>query len=531
MSSNITDWFARRPAPLWIAVAALSLAACSSDDTSSDSDGADPGPQVAEPKIVDLKLAPDEGEAKSLAVGEQIRLVATAIYDDDDERKVTDTVEWTVDDDGVLAMIDDGLFEGRSVGEVTITATLGDQSAEIALEVQPAALLEIRLTPSTDVIRLGIELQLTAEGVYADGTEVDITDAVTWATSDEVIALVSDDDAKGRVRVVGIGAAEIVASLDDREARFEVAADCDYPEGGVEAFEYGTIMPAFRWDGAYRPDGSQFDLDLKHVYCSAEYDDITVIAFLMGAGWCPACTDYTQRLSNFTAAFREAGGLLIFVEVQTASYEPSSNEYAHQHITRLIGDGEGIRVGDAETQPRANTFLSNPNYSYLPSAVVARRRDMRIIADQKNVNFMLPYPEIAADPEADWSNPAAPPFISHCEDGDDELSEPNDTREDAAVVVAGDVIEGGICDFAPDFYKIEHDGPWRARLEFSHADGDLDMYMWHPLRDEPLQVNGRQVSSDSTTDNEMLEFDGNGILRVGGFNGASATYRLTIEAI
>ena len=84
---------------------------------------------------------------------------------------------------------------------------------------------------------------------------------------------------------------------------------------------------------------------------------------------------------------------------------------------------------------------------------------------------------------------------------------------------------GGICDQEPDIYLIENAGDWIATLDFSHAIGDLDVSVY------PVGSDQAVVSSESSDDGEVLEYSGPAQLVVYGFNGASAPYSLTIEAV
>ncbi len=68
-------------------------------------------------------------------------------------------------------------------------------------------------------------------------------------------------------------------------------------------------------------------------------------------------------------------------------------------------------------------------------------------------------------------------------------------------------------------------------LEFSHALGDLDVYVWDQETDQAvIGPDGARLGSDSADDNETLEYDGPAMIRINGFNNASAPYVMTIDA-
>ncbi|MBT1071264.1 Ig-like domain-containing protein [Pelotalea chapellei] len=77
--------------------------------------------------------------------------------------------------------------------------------------------LSIKVTPSDNVLVVGLQKQFTATGIYSDGKEKDLTTEVTWSSSNAGAAAVSNDQSsKGMVTVLGHSAQGIVitAALD-----------------------------------------------------------------------------------------------------------------------------------------------------------------------------------------------------------------------------------------------------------------------------------------------------------------------------
>ena len=157
---------------------------------------------------------------------------------------------------------------------------------------------------------------------------------------------------------------------------------------------------------------------------------------------------------------------------------------------------------------------------------------MKVIADQNTSQYWLPFLLIAQDPEADWSSPPPPPpppFESICEEGDEESGEPNDTSFRATRITEGEYT-GGICSPAPDFYRITRDGRWRLTMNFTHAMGDLDMYLWDKeLNEIRTDEEGVPLGSWNDGDVEVIESEGNAIVMIMGYSRASNTYALTLE--
>jgi len=57
------------------------------------------------------------------------------------------------------------------------------QSATASLTVAEPTLVSITVPPATVTVYQGTAIQLTATGEYADGTSVDLTNSVTWSSS------------------------------------------------------------------------------------------------------------------------------------------------------------------------------------------------------------------------------------------------------------------------------------------------------------------------------------------------------------
>jgi hypothetical protein len=94
--------------------------------------------------------------------------------------------------------------------------------------------------------------------------------------------------------------------------------------------------------------------------------------------------------------------------------------------------------------------------------------------------------------------------------------EPNDSRP-TAHAVAGTVTGLQICASDDDWFSVAAGGT--LRIEFHHADGDLDLVAF--------DANGTQVAtSDGTSDFEQVTVPAGGAVHVLGYNGARNTYRL-----
>lgn len=472
-----------------------------------------------------------EPEKLVLEVDASAPVVAFATYEDGSAEEVTRSAAWQSLDARLLLVERPGSVKALAEGQATLRVSFGGLTADATVDIrarQPEAPRPISLALSSGALSLepGAQARLTAEATFDDGARQDVTAAATWSSLAPGVATVSG----GQVTAAGEGQAQITATWEGLEASATVTvAGCTYPGAASSPIQVGSTMPPLAWETAVAPGGAVTPLRLEELHCARGQGAPSVIIFVVGAGWCSACPSYIRSVYAQAPQIEAAGGLIVFVEAEDASSRAASSAYAHQYISNLVGTQHGVRVGDGDTRPAARTLYNAPLLQAFPSAFVVRTRDMRILADQASSNTMLPYVRMAQDPDGDWSNPSAPPFVARCGPADEEPSEPNDAPAQAALIGAGS-FDAGICTPEPDYYRIDLQGSWQLTLEFSHAVGDLDVYVWDEARNQALTVNGRKVGSDSATDDEQFSHAGPALVRVEGYQRASAPYRLTLTA-
>lgn len=127
----------------------------------------------------------------SVAKGATQQLTATATMSDATTLDVTDQVGWTTSPTGIATVSTTGLATTVVVGSTTVTATLSGVSGSTTLDVTPAVLRSIQVTPPVAQIPATTTAQFTATGIYSDATTQDVTNQVSWTTLPQGIATVS----------------------------------------------------------------------------------------------------------------------------------------------------------------------------------------------------------------------------------------------------------------------------------------------------------------------------------------------------
>ena len=147
----------------------------------------------------------------SLPKGTSRDLVATGVYTDGTTQILTNIVSWISDDVSITTVDEDGMLSALSEGTTTVTASLNNVMSNSAfIEVTAAEITAIQITPSLKSVAKGLTQQYVATGIYSDSTTVDITDSVSWVSSDTSIATVGK---AGLATTSSIGSTTISATL------------------------------------------------------------------------------------------------------------------------------------------------------------------------------------------------------------------------------------------------------------------------------------------------------------------------------
>lgn len=356
--------------------------------------------------------------------------------------------------------------------------------------------------------------------------------ALVIACGDDDTTTPADTADTGTSEDAGTDTADAMGT--DAVADVPVEEVCYYPS--PVGFARGLAFPDYSWEAVYA-DGTPVTFDLYDFFCDDEaWGQYETVLFLITTDWCPNCPAYIQWIDALSDQLEENGMLVFYLDVQNSSGGTAYTDGANQHIGNYTPNGSGIRAGDGNNLIQIDGVLNSGLVEYFPTSFVVRRDDMSLIADQRDTSYYLPLVEIAMDPTADWSSPPepgiVPEFPANCEDADEEEFEPNNTVDEAGGISGTTTIEGGVCDSQPDYYDITIEGDWQATLEFTHALGDLDMYIWDVEAQGPMQgEDGSAIGSDSTTDNEEFTYSGPAKLFIYGFRGATAPYTLTITEL
>lgn len=222
-------------------------------------------PGCGEPKTISstssglthLEITP---EVSSIALGQTIHFKATGILKNSSSKDETQSAVWTSSNGSVARIDATGFATSVAVGNATVIVTVGGLSDSATLTVSKAAIVSITVDPSASLIALGATAQLKATGSYTDQSTHDVTNIVTWKSSEPNIATVSST---GLIGSRSIGNASITATSGATNASCQLTVQPAALVSIAVTRDHATVALGttvqFKAQGVYT-DGSKGDL-------------------------------------------------------------------------------------------------------------------------------------------------------------------------------------------------------------------------------------------------------------------------------
>lgn len=208
--SGSVVWASSAPSVATISSSGSALGIGAGQSTVSATEGAVTGHTtltVTAPSLVKITVSPS---APSSSPGLKVQFAATGKYADGSTKDISGSVTWRSSSTGVATISSTGLATPIAAGTTNITASLSRVSGSTTLTVAARTLQSIAVTPANSAIPLGAVEQLTATGMYSDGSTQNLTATVSWGSTNTGTASVSSS---GLVSSHAVGAATITATL------------------------------------------------------------------------------------------------------------------------------------------------------------------------------------------------------------------------------------------------------------------------------------------------------------------------------
>jgi trimeric autotransporter adhesin len=169
---------------------------------------------VTSASMVSIAVSP---ASAGIPLGQKQAFTAIGTFTDGSTQNVNNSVVWSSSSPTVATVSNtpgtSGLATGTGSGNSVISATSGAVSGSGSLTVNNAILAAIEVTPQGSFVPIGGTQQLTAVGLYSDGTSANITTTVVWSSSSPTVATVGNiSGSLGLVTGLAAGTARIDAS-------------------------------------------------------------------------------------------------------------------------------------------------------------------------------------------------------------------------------------------------------------------------------------------------------------------------------
>lgn len=205
-----SPWYLKRHIYLAIAciiMASVLMTGCTGSVTSPPSTETGSGGTIT---ITSISIEPTTAIIKA---GATLQLQAIATRSNGSRSDVTYTSIWTSSKPNVASVNATGLATGVENGETQITAVCGGVTGTGFLTVTSESLVSIAVSPNPGNANVGGTSQFTAIGTYSDGSKSDITDMVSWSSSDTSVATISNTaGSNGLASGIKLGSTTITAT-------------------------------------------------------------------------------------------------------------------------------------------------------------------------------------------------------------------------------------------------------------------------------------------------------------------------------
>ncbi len=150
-------------------------------------------PLLVDPSpLVSVQITPSSA---TIAQQTSLRFKAVGEFADGSTQNLTNSVIWTSSPSSVATISGSsgsrGTASGIAPGNATITAAFAGQVGTALLKVTNATLTSITITPSSASIAVGSSEPFGATGHFTDGTTQDLTNQVTWTSTNANVATIN----------------------------------------------------------------------------------------------------------------------------------------------------------------------------------------------------------------------------------------------------------------------------------------------------------------------------------------------------
>lgn len=241
-------------------------------------------------KLVSIAVAPAN---QVLNVGNSQQFLAIATFDNNTTRDITAVSTFASASPAVATIAaSGGMALARAAGATVISATSGGLTGSATLNVVPAALMSLALTPAASTAPAGATRQLAAFATYSDGAVRDVTGSASFAAATPAFVSVGST---GLLTYVATGSSTITATF-----------------AGKSALAVATTSPATLSSIAVTPANAVIAIGATQQFVAVgTFSDNSTAIITPTAAWTSTNTAVATVLNTGVATGNTAGTTLI----------------------------------------------------------------------------------------------------------------------------------------------------------------------------------------------------------------------------
>lgn len=233
------------------------------------------------------------------------QFTAIGTFSDGSTQNLSSQVVWTSSNPQTATIDNNGLATGGAPGSTQISATFGGVTSTTGtVQITPAVLTELSISPTTAQIAKGTTQQFTANGTYSDGTTQNLSSTVTWSSSNGTVVSIS---ASGLATGTSVGSAQISAAFNGETAStssfqvtpatlVSIAFSPANPSVAAGTNAQMTVTGTFS-------DGSTQNLSSSATYSSSNTVAVTVSNTGLITGVAPGSSTVTVTVDGVSSTF------------------------------------------------------------------------------------------------------------------------------------------------------------------------------------------------------------------------------------
>ena len=346
----------------------------------------------------------------SLGAGGTEQLTATGVYSDNSTQNLTSLATWSSSDSSIAGVVGGGLLTAFKAGTVTVMATMGGVSGTGTVVVGAPAIASITITPAAFSIASGQSKQLSALGVYSDGTSHDVTSLATWTALSTSAATVNSS---GLVTGVSAGSSTITATIGSTTGSATATVTAAQLTSIVVAPATASIASgqtqSFTASGIFS-DGGTTDITNSVTWNSSATNFATISAAGLATGVSAGTASITASSGGVTsspATLTITSAVLTEIDIAPdGQYIPVGGQY-QLSLTGTYSDNSTQTITNATWSSSDTTLASvDPNTGIVTGVANSNNNPVTITASYGGLNTTTTVYITAAVPESLQLTPA-----------------------------------------------------------------------------------------------------------------------------